>query len=202
MTITNNLRGLMLAAGLTLATTALAALPPPSPAQAKEAADKKAKADAQAAKEKELLAAKVDAVSARWRSRAAAEGWSIKPPVTVAAATGAPVNQANAASATKDNVAAGIAVGTPAFVATPPEAGIPAAPPASATPGTAGAAPATGAAPRSPQALNAANVPVKSEKHGTARPSEDVKRAPTQALPRNASPTVNKPGVPENIHKP
>jgi len=196
------LRALMLAAGLAWAGAALAALPPPSPAQAKAAADKKAQADAKAAKDKEALAASMDEVSDAWRKRAAAEGWTIKPPVTVASASGAPVNQASAASATPANVAAAVAVGTPAFVATPPAAGIPAAPPASATPGTPGARPATGAAPRSPQALNAANVPIKSEKLGTARPSEDVKRGPTTALPKNAAPTVDKPGVPENINQP
>jgi len=199
MTIT---RSLTLVAGLTLAGTAFAALPPPSPAQARQAAAKKAEADAKAAKEKERLAASMDAVSTRWRQRAAAEGWKIKPPVTVATATGAPVNQASAAAATKENIAAGSMVGTPAFVATPPSAGIPAPAPKNATPGTAAASPATGAAPHSPQALNSANVPVKSEKLGTARPSEDVKRAPTRSVPKGASPTVNKEGVPKDINKP
>jgi hypothetical protein len=81
---------------------------------------------------------------------------------------------------------------------TPPAAGIPAAAPANAAPGTAAAAPATGAAPRSLHALRSATVPIKSEKLGTARPSEDVKRGPTPSMPRGAKPTVNKKGVPED----
>lgn len=194
----NMTRILALCAGLALAGSAAAALPPPSPAQAKAAADKKAAADAQAAKEKERLAASMDAVSARWRQRAASEGYKIKPPVVVATGTGAPVNQASAAQATRENIAAGMAVGTPAFVATPPSAGIQAPPPQNAARGTSGAAPAPAAAPLSPQALNSANVPVKSEKLGTARPSEDVKAGPTRSLPRGAAPTVNKKGVPDN----
>ena len=197
----NMTRMLALCAGLALAGSVAAALPPPSPAQAKAAADKKAAADAQAAKEKERLAASMDAVSARWRQRAASEGYKIKPPVVVASGTGAAVNQASAASATRENIAAGATVGTPAFVATPPSAGIQAAPPQNAARGTSGAAPAPAAAPLSPQALNSANVPIKSEKHGTARPSEDVKAGPTRAEPKNASPTVNKPGVPANAGK-
>ena len=196
------MRTLLLGAALAGSAAAMAALPPPSPSQAQEARAKKAAADAKAAQEKERLAASMDAISTRWRQRAAAEGWKIKPPVTVATATGAPVNQASAASATKDNVAAGIVVGTPAFVATPPEAGVPAAAPGHGARGTAAAAPATGAAPHSPQALNSANVPVKSEKLGTARPSEDVKRGPTRSEPKDAPATVNKAGVPENINKP
>lgn len=194
-------RTLALSAGLLFAGGAVAALPPPSPAQAQQAAAKKAAADAQAAKEKERLAASMDAVSARWRQRAATEGYKIKPPVVVATGSGAAVNQASAASATRENIAAGMAVGTPAFVATPPSAGIQAPPPQNAARGTSGAAPAPAAAPLSPQALNSANVPIKSEKHGTARPSEDVKAGPTRAEPKNAAPTVNKPGVPANAGK-
>lgn len=72
---------------------------------------------------------------------------------------------------------------------------------ASAAPGTAAAEPATGAAPRSLHALRSATVPIKSEKLGTARPSEDVKRGPTPSLPRGAAPTVNKAGVPDNAPK-
>jgi len=170
---------LLLVAGMAGAGVAMAALPAPSPAQAQAAAAKKAEADAKAAKEKEQLAASMDALSARWRQRAATEGYKIKPPVTVAAAP----------------------KGMPGDV-TPPQAGMPAAAPINAAPGTAAAAPATGAAPRSVQALNAANVPVKSEKLGTARPSEDVKKEPTRAVPKGASPTVNKEGVPKDINKP
>ncbi|WP_229425104.1 hypothetical protein [Massilia sp. Se16.2.3] len=75
---------------------------------------------------------------------------------------------------------------------TPPSAGVRAAAPAGAAPGTSAAAPGRGAAPRSPEALNAANVPIKSEKMGTAAPSDDVKKGPTKAVPKGASPAVDK----------
>ena len=68
------------------AATAQAALPPPTPAQQEAAAAKKAAADAQAAKDKALLAASMDAISARWRSRASAQGWKTHAPVAIAAA--------------------------------------------------------------------------------------------------------------------
>ena len=164
-----------------LAGTALAALPPPSPAQAQAAADKKAEADARAAKEKELLVASMETVSTRWRQRAASEGYKIVPPTALASA--APMPPVAAADVT------------------PPAAGLPAPAPANAAPNTAAAAPATGAAPRSVHALRSAMVPIKSEKLGTARPSEDVKRGPTPSLPRGAAPTVNKKGVPDNAPK-
>ncbi|MGF6179528.1 hypothetical protein ABIB42_000526 [Massilia sp. UYP32] len=164
---------LALASGL--AGASWAALPPPSPAQAQAAAAKKAEADARAAKEKEALDASMDRISGQWRQRAAQEGWTIKPPPPVSGPTG-------------------VAASDP----TPPGAGVPSPAPAGGAPGTAGAAPATGAAPLSARALHAANVPVKSEKLGTARPSEDVKQGPTRAEPAGAAPTVNKKGVPEN----
>jgi len=168
-------------AGMGLAATALAALPPPSPKQAQAAAAKKAEADAKAAEEKERLAASMDRVSKHWRERAASEGFRIVPPTALASAAPVPARAASDV--------------------TPPGAGIPAPAPANAAPGTAAAAPATGAAPRSVYALRAATVPIKSEKLGTARPSEDVKRAPTPSLPRGAAPTVNRPGVPNDAHK-
>ncbi len=84
---------------------------------------------------------------------------------------------------------------------TPPNAGMPAAAPANAAPGTAAAAPATGAAPNSRQALNAANVPIKSEKLGTAAPSEDVKRAQTKSVPKGAAPAVEKESSPKTANK-
>jgi hypothetical protein len=170
----------VLVAGMGLAGAARAALPPPSPAQAQAAAAKKADADAKAAQEKERLAASMDRVSAHWRQRAASEGYKIVPPPAGAAA---PVPLAAASDVT------------------PPEAGVPAAAPANAAPGTAAASPATGAAPRSVHALRSAAVPVKSEKLGTARPSEDVKRGPTPTLPPGAAPTVNKKGVPNDAPK-
>jgi hypothetical protein len=63
-----------------------------------------------------------------------------------------------------------------------------------------GATPGNGAAPRSPEALAAAKVPVKSEKLGTAPASRDVKAAPTQAVPRSTGPTVQK-GSPDASKK-
>jgi hypothetical protein len=78
---------------------------------------------------------------------------------------------------------------------------MPAAAPANAAPGTAASRPATGAAPLSPQALNAANVPVKSEKLGTAAPSEDVKRAPTKSVPKGVGPAVEKEHSPKTANK-
>jgi len=80
------------------AATANAALPPPTPAQQEAAAAKKAAADAQAAKDKASLAASMDAITARWRSRAAAQGLKTHAPVAIAAAApaaaGAPAQAA------------------------------------------------------------------------------------------------------------
>jgi hypothetical protein len=78
---------------------------------------------------------------------------------------------------------------------------MPAAPPANAAPGSSAAAPATGAAPHSRQALNAANVPIKSEKLGTATPSEDVKKAPTRSVPKGVGPAVEKEHTPKTANK-
>ncbi len=58
--------------------------------------------------------------------------------------------------------------------------------------GNAAAAPGNGAAPRSDQALQSANVPIKSEKLGTATPSVDVKKVQTQSVPKGASPAVDR----------
>jgi len=169
---------LALALGAGLGCASWAALPPPSPAQAQAAAAKKAEADAKAARDKEALAAAMDRISGQWRQRAAQEGWTIKPPPPVTGPTG-------------------VAASDP----TPASAGVPAPAPAGGTPGTSGAAPATAAAPLGARALHAATVPVKSEKLGTARPSEDVKQGPTRAEPAGTSPTVNKKGVPANAPK-
>jgi hypothetical protein len=68
------------------AATAHAALPSPTPAQQEAAAAKKAAADAQAAKDKQELAATMDAIVARWRTRAGAQGWKTHAPVAIAAA--------------------------------------------------------------------------------------------------------------------
>jgi colicin import membrane protein len=71
------------------AATAHAALPPPTQAQQEAAAAKKAQADAQAARDKALLAASMDAVTARWRARAGAQGWKTNAPVAIAGAPAA-----------------------------------------------------------------------------------------------------------------
>jgi hypothetical protein len=163
------LKTALLIAGLLLASTAWAALPAPTPAQQQAAAAKKAAADAAAAKDKASLAASMDAVTSRWRTRAAQQGWKTHPAVAIAAA--APP----AAPAT------GGAPVTTAGPATPP-AGSPGAGNTTAA-GQAGGNPA-----------------VKSEKLGTAPPSEDVKKAPTRAQPGNAKPTVDK-GTPDVKNK-
>lgn len=67
--------------------TAHAALPAPTPAQQQAAAAKKAAADAQAAKDKQELGASMDAIAARWRARAGAQGWKTHAPVAIAAAS-------------------------------------------------------------------------------------------------------------------
>jgi hypothetical protein len=69
-----------------LAGTAVAQ--PPGQTQAEAAAAKKAQADAQAEKEKRELAATMDAVAARWRAKAAANGWPMHPPTAVAPVKG------------------------------------------------------------------------------------------------------------------
>lgn len=76
-----------LAAGL-ISTAAAARLPAPTPEQQKAAEAKKQQAAAQAEKEKQELAASMDKVAARWRSRASASGWETHPPTPVAAAQG------------------------------------------------------------------------------------------------------------------
>lgn len=70
---------------LAIPALALAKLPPPTPAQAQVAAEKKAQAQAAAEKDKQALVASMDAITTRWRSRAATEGWTVNPPVSVAA---------------------------------------------------------------------------------------------------------------------
>jgi colicin import membrane protein len=165
------LKAALLIAGLLLASVAWAGLPPPTPAQQQAAADKKAKADAQAAKDKISLTASMDAVTTRWRARAAEQGWKAHPAVAVAAAP-------PAAAAPAVTTAAG-----------------PAAQPAPGTP-PAGAPAAAPAAPAAPPFI----PPIKSEKLGTAPPSEDVKKTPTKAQPRSMPPTVDK-GTPDVKNK-
>jgi hypothetical protein len=159
------IKAALLIAGLLLASVAWASLPPPTPAQQQAAADKKAKADAQAAADKVKLAASMDAVTAHWRQRAAKEGWKSHPAVAIAAAPAAAP-------------AAGGAPVTAAGAASPPP------------PGSLGAGNTTAAG----QA--AANPAIKSEKLGTAAPSADVKKAPTQPQPAGTKPTVDR-GTPD-----
>ena len=217
-------RGMALAGLLACSAPSWAALQPPTPAQQQEAAAKKAAADAKAAKDKLALEASMDAVSARWRAQAPSKGYKITPPSAIAAAPAAagqgtapgmapgvagpgtmasgqnanPV-QPGAAPAGAARAAAAAGVVPPGV--TPPGAGMPAAAPANAAPDTAAAAPATGAAPRSPQALNAAKVPIKSEKLGNVAPSEDVKRGPTKAVPKGVGPAVEKEHSPKTANK-
>jgi len=166
------IKAALLIAGLLLASVAWAALPPPTPAQQQAAAEKKAKADAQAAADKVKLAESMDAVTARWRTRAAKEGWASHPAVAIAAAAPA-------------------AVAAPAAGGAPVTAAGPASPPPAGSLG-AGNTTAAGQA--------AVNPAIKSEKLGTAPPSEDVKKAPTQAQPRGMKPTVDK-GTPDVKNK-
>jgi hypothetical protein len=77
---------------------ALAKLPPPTPEQAQAAEAKKAQADAQAEKEKRELAAAMEAVAARWRARAAANGWPTNPPTPVASVQGIAASEAQSSS--------------------------------------------------------------------------------------------------------
>ena len=70
---------------LAIPVLAVGELPPPTQLQAQLAAEKKAQAQAAAEKDRQALLASMDALAARWRSRAATEGWELNPPVTVAA---------------------------------------------------------------------------------------------------------------------
>lgn len=69
--------------------TAAAKLRDPTPEEARVAAEKKAQADAQAAKDKQALTASMDALSERWRAKAAANGWAVNPPIPIASPTAA-----------------------------------------------------------------------------------------------------------------
>ena len=171
-----------------LAQSAWAALPKPqlTPQQEQAAAAKKAEADAKAAKEKEQLAASMDALSTRWRTQAPSKGWKINPPTAIAQAPAPGIQPPQTLPAP------GGAPGVASSGVTPPQAGVAAPAPAGAAPGTSAAAPGHGAAPLSPQALQSANVPVKSEKLGTAAPSKDVKTRPTQSVPKGASPALDR----------
>jgi hypothetical protein len=190
---------------LVTASLAWAALPAPTPAAQQAAAVKKAAADAEAAKQKELLAASMESLSARWRSNAGAKGWTTHPPVAIAAApaagapapgpaatagtAGVPLPGAVPAAVQTTGVAT---TGTPMPGVAPRATGVSANTLTGTPAGNAAASPGNGAAPRSLQALQSANVPIKSEKLGTATPSADVKKIQTQSVPKGASPAVDK----------
>jgi len=179
---------------LVTASLAWAALPAPTPAAQQAAAVKKAAADAEAAKQKQLLAESMESLSTRWRSNAGAKGWTTHPPVAIAAAPAAAAPGAPAAGAVPAAVqTTGVAItGTPMPGVAPRSTGVSANTLTGTPAGIAAAAPGGGAAPRSAQALEAANVPIKSEKAGTATPSADVKKVQTQSVPKGASPAVDR----------
>lgn len=189
-------------AGLVTSNVAVAALPKttPTPAQQQAAAEKKAAADAQAAQAKEKLSASMDTLSTRWRAQAGAKGWKVNPPVAIAAApapgaattaptAGVPLSGAVPAAVQTTGVAV---TGTPMPGRAPGATGVSANTLTGTPAGNAAASPGNGAAPRSEQALQSANVPIKSEKLGTATPSTDVKKIQTQSVPKGASPAVDK----------
>lgn len=66
----------------------MAKLPPPTQEQVQAAAAKKAQADTQAEKDKQELAAVMDAIAKRWRARAAANGWPTRPSTPAASVQG------------------------------------------------------------------------------------------------------------------
>ena len=185
-------------------------MPAPTPAQQQAAAAKKAAADAQAAQAKEQLAASMDALSNRWRSQAGAKGWKTHAPVAIAAApvAGAPVAGVPAPGTAATSAApgtplsgavpaavqtTGVAItGTPMPGVSPRVTGVSANTLTGTPAGNAAASPGGGAAPRSEQALQSANVPIKSEKLGTATPSADTKKVQTQSVPKGASPAVDR----------
>jgi hypothetical protein len=92
---------------------AWAGLPPPSPAAQQAAAAKKAEADAQAAKDKQSLAASMDAVSAHWRTQAAQKGWKTHPAVAIAAAPAPAAGAAPAAGGSSAAVMGAAPAGQP-----------------------------------------------------------------------------------------
>ena len=197
---------LLLIAGMAANGMALAGLPAATPAQQQAAAAKKLAADAQAEVAKQKLAAAQDAISSRWRSQASSKGWTVRPPVAIAAAPtpgaapGAAPASANAAPVVPASGAVpaavqttGVAItGTPMPGVSPRATGVSANTITGTPAGQSAASPGGGAAPRSPQALQSANVPIKSEKLGTAAPSLDVKKEQTRSVKAGASPGVDR----------
>ncbi|MDB5838669.1 MAG: hypothetical protein JWQ23_621 [Herminiimonas sp.] len=76
---------------------AVAKLPALTPEQQQAEAAKKEQAKAQAEKEKQELAASMEKIAARWRGRAAANGWQTHPQMSVTA--GPPASSAGNAAA-------------------------------------------------------------------------------------------------------
>lgn len=76
---------LLLALG---SSAARSALPAPTPAKQQADAAAQQHAAVEAAKVKQELAASMDQVAARWRARAAKDGWPTHPPITVDAQAG------------------------------------------------------------------------------------------------------------------
>jgi hypothetical protein len=74
---------------------ALAALPPPTPAQVEQQKAKKAIADAQAEQDKQALLGKMDALAASWRAKAPAKGWKVNAPTALPAPAAAVTAAAN-----------------------------------------------------------------------------------------------------------
>jgi hypothetical protein len=68
---------------------ASAKLPPPTAAETEAKAAKKAVADAQAEKDKQLLLAKMDTLTTSWRAKAGQKGWKLNPPTPLPAPTAA-----------------------------------------------------------------------------------------------------------------
>lgn len=68
---------------------AVLAKPALTAAQQQAAEQKKRDAAAQAEQEKQKLAAAMDGMAERWRTRAKANGWTVYPPVAIAAPAGA-----------------------------------------------------------------------------------------------------------------
>ena len=135
----NKIVSRVIALSLTVAAgAALAGLPPPTPQQVAEQAAKKAKADADAEKSKQLLAASMDKVAALWRGQATSKGWKVNAPTAVIA----PPPAAPAPSAVKvvAPVAGGMVAGTlPATPAAVAAGAVPA--PATASAGGMGVPP-------------------------------------------------------------
>jgi hypothetical protein len=120
---------------------------------------------------------------------ATAAGVPAPGPAATSALPGTPLSGAVPAAVQTTGVAT---TGTPMPGVAPRATGVSANTLTGTPAGNAAASPGNGAAPRSAQALQSANVPIKSEKHGTAPPSADIKKTPTRTLPDGVSPAVDR----------